>query len=324
MATSWTKGADVLYDGVENFCKRISDLTAGRFTITPYSAGEVAPPLEVLQAVQNGTVECGDTSSSFHTNKSLALGFGSSVPFGLNAQQQNAWLYEGGGLEILQKIYADFGVINWATGNTGVQMGGWFKRPISKVSDLEKLKMRIPGLGGEVMKRLGVDVKRISSTEVYLALQRGEIDAAEYIGPFEDQRLKFNEVASFYYYPGWWEPGSTSFTLVNLAKWNQLPKEYQEILKTAAMESNVRVLARYDVLNRVALRQLVAGGTKLTPFSSDILKAAQKAAFEFYEESASNDPTFKQVYEPWKTFREQVYQWHRINELSFAEFSFQL
>lgn len=321
MATSWPKSLETIYGGADTVCKRVSEMTDKRFTITPFAAGELVPGLQVLDAVQAGTVECGHTASYYYIGKNPALGFGTAVPFGLNAQQQNAWLYHGGGLEAMHKLYADFNVINFPAGNTGVQMGGWFKRQVKTISELNGLKMRIPGLGGQVMARLGVNVQVLPGGEIYLALDRGAIDAAEWVGPYDDEKLGLNRAAQFYYYPGWWEPGPTLEVQVNLAAWNKLPKEYQEIFKAAAREANLNMLAQYDALNRQAMTRLVAGGTQLTPYSKEIMQAAQKASFDLYEESAGKDATFKQVYEQWKQFRSQIYQWNKINELSFSEFS---
>ncbi|NEQ70661.1 MAG: ABC transporter substrate-binding protein, partial [Symploca sp. SIO2D2] len=207
MATSWPQSLDTIFGGAETVCQRVSDMTGGRFTIKPFAAGEIVPGTQVLDAVQAGTVECGHTASYYYIGKNPALAFATSIPFGLNAQQQNAWLYHGGGLEAIQKIYSDFGIINFPAGNTGAQMGGWFKREIKSLADLQGLKMRIPGLGGKVMDSLGVNVQVLPGNEIFLALDRGAIDAAEWVGPYDDQKLGLNKAANFYYYPGWWEPG---------------------------------------------------------------------------------------------------------------------
>lgn len=320
MQTSWPKSLETIYGGAATVCNRVAEMTDGRFQITPYAAGEIAPPLEILDVVQAGTVECGHTASYYYKGKNSALVFGTAVPFGLNAQQQNAWLYYGGGLEAMHKIYADFNVISFPAGNTGAQMGGWFKREVRSVADFKGLKMRIPGLGGEVMSRLGVTVQVLPGGEVFLALERGAIDAAEWVGPYDDEKLGLNKAAQFYYYPGWWEPGPTLEVQVNLNAWNRLPKVYQEMFKTAAMEANLNMLSQYDALNREALGRLIDGGTKLAPYSEEILQAAEEASFDLFAEKASEDATFKQVYEQWKGFREQIYRWNGINELSLDRF----
>ncbi len=320
MVTSWPESLDTIFGGARTVCDRVDAMTGGKFKIKPYAAGEIVPGLEVLDAVQNGTVECGHTASYYYVGKNPALGFGTSVPFGLTASQQNAWLYHGGGLEAMHKIYADFNIINFPAGNTGAQMGGWFKQEVRSLSELKGLKMRIPGIGGQVISRLGVNVQVLPGGEIFLALNLGAIDAAEWAGPYDDLQLGLNEAASFYYYPSWWEPGPTLEIQINLSEWGKLPQEYREVLKTAAMEANLNMLAQYNALNITALETIVNGGTKLVSYSPEILKAAQKAAFDFYEENASKDSTFKEVYENWKKFRDGVIQWNNINELSYSRF----
>jgi TRAP-type mannitol/chloroaromatic compound transport system substrate-binding protein len=320
MATSWPQALDTIYGGAQTVSDRVSAMTGGKFTIEPFAAGEIVPGLEVLDAVQAGTVECGHTASYYYVGKNPALAFGTTVPFGLNAQQQNAWLYHGGGLEAMHKLYADFNVISFPAGNTGAQMGGWFKREVNSVADLQGLKMRIPGLGGKVMAALGVNVQVLPGGEIFLALDRNAIDAAEFVGPYDDEKLGLADAADFYYYPGWWEPGATLEIQVNLSAWESLPTEYQEILKTAAYEANIDMLAKYDSLNGAALTRLVDQGVQLTRYSDEIMQAAETAAFEIFEQDASADGTFKEVYDNWKAFRENVYAWNQINELSFSQF----
>ncbi len=320
MVTSWPQSLDTIFGGAETVCDRVKAMTGGRFTIEPYAAGEIVPGLEVLDAVQNGTVECGHTASYYYVGKNPALAFGTSMPFGLNAQQQNAWFYHGGGLDTMHKLYSDFNVINFPAGNTGAQMGGWFKKEVKSLSDLNGLKMRIPGLGGKVMSRLGVNVQVLPGGEVFLALDRGAIDAAEWVGPYDDEKLGLNKAAPYYYYPGWWEPGATLELQINKSQWDKLPQEYQEVIKTAAMEANLNMLSKYDALNRNSLQSILTSGTKLIPYSKEILQAAQKAALDIYEENASKDTTFKEIYEEWNEFRSLISQWNKINELSFANF----
>ena len=320
MVTSWPKSLDTIYGGAQTICDRVAAMTGGNFTIEPYAAGEIVPGLEVLDAVQNGTVECGHTASYYYVGKNPALAFGCSVPFGLTAQQQNAWYYHGGGLATMHELYSDFGVINFPAGNTGAQMGGWFKKEVKSLQDLKGLKMRIPGLGGEVMSKLGVNVQVLPGGEIYLALERGAIDAAEWVGPYDDLKLGLNKAASYYYYPGWWEPGPTLEVQINKSQWDKLPVEYQEIFKTAAMEANLNMLSKYDALNREALQTLVDGGTKLTPYPAEILQAAQEAAIDYYESQAAKSPAFKKVYTQWNQFRTAISEWNKINELSFTSF----
>jgi len=320
MVTSWPQALDTIYGGAQAICQRVSDATGGRFRITPYAAGEIVGGLDVLDAVQQGTAQCGHTASYYYVGKNPALGFGTAVPFGLTAPQQNAWLFQGGGLDIMNQLYADFNIIAFPAGNTGMQMGGWFRQEINSLSEMQGLIMRIPGLGGEVMSRLGVNVQAIAGGEIYVALERGIVDAAEFVGPYDDEKLGLPKVASLYYYPGWWEPGASLEVQVNRSAWEKLPREYQAVLIAATRESNSDMLARYEALNRDALQRLIDQGVQLKAFSPEILTAARDAAFELFEESASSDRTFGRVYQQWKAFRDRILQWHRLNQLPFAQF----
>jgi TRAP-type mannitol/chloroaromatic compound transport system substrate-binding protein len=320
MATSWPQSLDTIFGGAQTVCDRVREATGGRFDITPFAAGEIVGGLEVMDAVQNGAVECGHTADYYYIGKSAALAFGASVPFGLTAQQQNSWLYSGGGLELIQNIYADFNIINFPAGNTGAQMGGWYKTEIQSVADLNGLKMRIPGLGGKVMAKLGVNVQVLPGGDTFVALDRGAIDAAEWVGPYDDEKLGLHQAAKFYYYPGWWEPGPTLDLLISRAAWDQLPTEYQAILQAAAKEANLSMLAQYDSLNRAALIRLQGEGVQLRTYSPEILAAAQTATQELFAESSAEDETFRTVYEQWEQFRQEVVAWNTINELSFTRF----
>lgn len=322
MATSWPRYLDILFDGIEVFCQAVSTMTGGRFTITPYPGGELAPPLEVLDAVASGKVECGHTNSFYYLDKSPALAFGTTLPFGLNAQQQNAWLYSGGGLEALNKVFAEFGVVAFAAGNSGTQMGGWFRKEINTVADLKGLRVRIPALGGQILSRLGATVKTLSAQEIVPALLEGTIDAVEWICPYDDGTLGLQRAAPFYYYPGWWEPGTSYVILVNQSQWQKLPQEYQAILETAAAEANLMMLAHYNATNGEVLERFTLGGTRLMPFSPEILQTARQTAFELYDEMASKDATFRNTYRQWKAFRDRLYEWNRVSTLSFSQFAF--
>jgi len=320
MVTSWPESLETIFGGAKTICADVAAMTGGNFTIEPYAAGEIVPGLEVLDAVQSGTVECGHTASYYYIGKNPALGFACSMPFGLTAQQQNAWLYFGGGLELMQKVYSNFNIINFPAGNTGAQMGGWFKKPVNSLADLQGLKMRIPGQGGQVMAKLGVNVQVLPGGEVFLALDRGTIDAAEWVGPYDDEKLGLNKAAKYYYYPGWWEPGPTLDVLINKSQWDKLPAQYQAIFKAAAQKANLQMLSQYDALNREALARLIASGTELKAYPQDILVAAQAASTDLLNETAAKDANFKAIYDQWQTFRQQIRAWNAINELSYAQF----
>lgn len=320
MATSWPKSLQILFDSAAAFCQQVGKLTDGRFVITPYPAGELVGGLEVLSAVQANTVPCGHTASYYYLDQSNALAFGTSMPFGLNATQQNAWLYAGGGIETMQEIYAKLGVINFPGGNTGGQMGGWFKRQVNQAADFAGLNMRVPGLGGKILERLGATIHNLAGDQIFSALELGEIDAAEWKNPHADETLGLNRVAPYYYYPGWWEPGTSYEFQVNLEAWQQLPHEYKEAFKSAATDTNGAMLDQFNAVNGPVLKRLLLSGTELLPFSQDILAACYRAALELYEEIASQDREFERVYRSWQAFRSNVSRWNRINEISFASF----
>jgi TRAP-type mannitol/chloroaromatic compound transport system substrate-binding protein len=323
MATSWPVALDTIFGGAQVFAERVAAMTSGKFKIDPRAAGELAPGTQVLDVVSQGAVPIGHTASYYYVGKSPVTAFGTALPFGLNAQQQNAWLYDGGGLELLQDFYAKkFNVIQFPAGNTGTQMGGWFRKEINTVEDLQGLKMRIPGLGGQVMSKLGVTVQVLPGGEIFQALQTGAIDAAEWVGPYDDEKLGLNQVAEFYYYPGWWEPGPSLEVEINLGEWEKLPQEYQQIVETAAYEANLAMLARYDSRNTEALDRLLAGGTKLRAYSTEILDAAAAASNELFEEFTAADSDFGAIFTEWAAFRDRVYRWHNINEFSFAQYAY--
>ena len=319
MATSWPLSLDTIFGGAEIFAETLASLTNNKFKVNPKAGDELAPALEVLNVVEEGAVKIGHTASYYYTGKSPVTAFGTAVPFGLNSRQQNAWLYEGGGLEMLQEFYAKkFGVIQFPAGNTGVQMGGWFNKEINSVSDLRGLKMRIPGIGGQVMERLGVSVQVIAGGEIFQALQTGAIDAAEWVGPYDDQKLGFQDAANFYYYPGWWEPGPTLEVQIGLSEWENLPEEYQRAVEASAKAANLGMMARYDAVNPAALSELVdSDKVELRPFPDDVMQAAKDASDELLDELAGDDPDFAAILEPWRAFRQSIQQWHGLAEASF-------
>ncbi len=322
LASSFPKSLDTIYGGADTIAARVAAATDGKFTIRPFAAGEIVPGLQVLDAVQNGTVECGHTASYYYVGKDPTFTFDATVPFGLNARQQNAWIYNGGGMALLREFFDGYGVMNFPAGNTGVQMGGWFRKEIKTVEDLKGLKFRIGGFAGQVLSKLGVVPQQIAGGDIYPSLEKGTIDAAEWIGPYDDEKLGFNKVAKYYYYPGWWEGGLTVSLLVNKQQWEQLPKQYKAVLEAACFEANVTMAAKYDAENPAALKRLVGGGAQLRPFPRDVMEACYKAATELYDETAKTNPKFAKIYEPWKKFRDDEYLWFRVAENSFDNFAF--
>ncbi|MDP9314783.1 MAG: TRAP transporter substrate-binding protein [Chloroflexota bacterium] len=320
LASSFPSSLETIYGGATKLSERVAAMTGNRFNIRVHAGGELFPALQVLDNVQNGTVECGHTVGYYYIGKDPTFAFGSALPFGLNAQQQNAWLYQGGGLERLREFYKTYNVIPFPGGNTGAQMGGWFKREVNSLADLQGLKMRIGGTGGPVMTKLGVSTQQIPGGEIYQALETGVIDATEWVGPYDDEKLGFNRVAQFYYYPGWWEPGPTVEFQINLDAWNALPPLYQEILRTATYEVNLNMLSQYEVLNREALTRLVSAGTQLRAYSPEILQAAERAANELFEEYSGKYPAFKEIFAEWSAFRQSVYAYNKINEGTLSQY----
>ncbi|MGH1573535.1 TRAP transporter substrate-binding protein [Methylobacterium sp. P31] len=317
MATSWPKSLDALFGSPEFISKRVAEATDNKFQIRVSAGGEIVPALQVLDAVQNNTVESGHTASYYYVGRDPTFGLDCTIPFGMNARQMNAWMTNGGGLELLRNFFKDYNIYNMPAGNTGAQMGGWFRIEIKTADDLKGLKVRIGGLGGEVLTRLGVVPQQIAGGDIYPALEKGTIDAAEWVGPYDDEKLGFYKIAKYYYYPGWWEGQTQQSVYVNMEQWNMLPKAYQAILTSACAEASAWMLGKYDTDNVAALRRLVAKGTQLRPFSKEILDAAYKAAQEFYAETSVKNPKWKTIYDPWRKFLEDEHQWFQVAEHQF-------
>jgi TRAP-type mannitol/chloroaromatic compound transport system substrate-binding protein len=322
MASSFPRSLDALYGSAERLASKLGELTDGRFVIRPYPPPDLVPALQVMDAAQQGTVQVGHTASYYYTGKNPALAFDTGVPFGLTSRQQDAWLYQGGGLELMQGVFSDFGLVTMPAGNTGSQMGGWFKREVNTAAELRGLKMRIPGLGAAVMDRLGVTVQVLAGGEIYPALERGAIDATEWVGPYDDEKLGFQDAARFYYYPGWWEPGPSMSFMVNRAAWDQLPSAYQEAFRVAALYAATHTQTIYDAQNPAALQRLVEGGTQLRRFSEDIMRAAQSASNAIIEENAAADATYRSIHDQWRQFRDNSFRWFGTSEQAYAAFAF--
>ncbi len=322
VASSFPPALDTIYGGAEVLAERVKALSGGDFEIRVHPAGELVPPFGVLDAVQQGTVQVGHTASYYYTGKNEALAFDTCVPFGLNARQQNAWLLEGGGLELMRGLFSDFDILNFPAGNTGVQMGGWFKREIASAEDLRGLKIRIPGMGGKVMDRLGATVQQIPGGEILPALERGAIDATEWVGPYDDEKLGFHKVAKYYYYPGWWEPGPSLSYYVNQAEWAKLPADFQAIFQSAAADSALAMQTRYDHRNPAALQRLLEGGTQMRRFSDDLMTAAREASRAVLEDAAAADPSYRKVYDVWSKAKKDADRWFGTAEAAYAAFAF--
>jgi TRAP-type mannitol/chloroaromatic compound transport system substrate-binding protein len=300
--------------------KRVAAATGGKFDIQLFASGEVVPGLQVADAVQNGTVQCGHTASYYYVGKDPTFAFGTSIPFGLNARQFNAWWLFDGGDKVLNDFYKDYNIHALLCGNTGAQMGGWFRKEIKSIEDLKGLKFRIGGFAGQVLSKLGVVPQQIAGGEIYPALEKGTVDAAEWVGPYDDEKLGFNKVAKFYYYPGWWEGGPALHLFINTKNWSELPKDYQAILESACAEANMWMLAKYDAQNPIALKRLVASGTQFKAFPKDVMDACYKAALELYAETMAKNAKFKTVYDQMLPHRNDMIQWFRFTENTFDNF----
>jgi TRAP-type mannitol/chloroaromatic compound transport system substrate-binding protein len=320
LASSFPKSLDTIYGGADTMAKMVSDLTDGKFQIQVFAAGEIVPALQAADAVTNGTVEMAHTVSYYYVGKDPTFAVAASVPFGLNARQQNAWLFQGGGNDLFNEFYKKFNIYGMPCGNTGAQMGGWFRKEIKTVADIQGLKMRIGGIAGSVLQKLGLVPQQIGGGDIYPALEKGTIDGAEWVGPYDDEKLGFSKVAPFYYYPGFWEGGPTVHAFINLEKWNALPKAYQAALTAACTYANTQMAAKYDVQNPAALKRLVGAGTQLRPFSQEILEACLKASNELYGEISAKNPDFKKAIEAMAAFRSDQYLWWQVAELSFDVF----
>ncbi|MBM3571658.1 MAG: ABC transporter substrate-binding protein [Alphaproteobacteria bacterium] len=314
MATAWPRTLDAMHGSAEALCKRVGQLTEGRFEIRPFAAGEIVPPLQIFDAVQSNTVECGHVLSTFFIGKRQSFAFDAGIPFGLNARQQNAWLNYGGGLELMREVFKKDNVVQFASGNVGVQMGGFYRKEIKKVEDLSGLKMRIGGFGGTILAKLGAVPTQIPAGDIYTSLERGAIDAAEWIGPYDDEKLGLHKVAKFYYFPGWWEGSAQVTTLVNATAWERLPQAFKDAYDAASNEQNLLMLAKYDARNPEALKRLIAQGVQLREFPRAVMDACYKATQETMDEISAKDADFKKIYDSWRVFRDDVNAWFNVAE----------
>lgn len=318
MVTTWPKNFPGLGTGANNLAALINELSDGRIEVKVYGAGELVPALEVFDAVSRGTAQMGHGAAYYWKGKSEAAQFFSAVPFGLTAQEMNGWLYYGGGMALWEEVYAPFNLVPAAAGNTGVQMGGWFNKEINSLADLNGLKMRIPGLGGEVLKRAGGTPVNLPGGELYTSLQSGNIDATEWVGPYNDLAFGLYKIAKYYYYPGWHEPGTTLEAMINKEAFEELPKDLQSIVRNACKVVNQDMLAEYTARNNQALKTLVEKhNVDLRRFPDDVLKKLRNLSDDVVAEVAKNDKMSRKVYESFKKFRDQAMEWHRISEQTY-------
>jgi TRAP-type mannitol/chloroaromatic compound transport system substrate-binding protein len=309
LASSFPKSLETVYSGGETLARFVAEATDNRFQIQNFAAGEIVPGLQNVDAVQNGTVEMCHTAAYYFIGKDPTFALICSVPFGPNARQQNAWFYDGGGNQLVNDFVKKFNLHAMPGGNTGTQMGGWFRKEVNTLDDLKGLKFRIGGWAGRTMQKLGAVPQQIAAGDIYPALEKGAIDAAEWVGPYDDEKLGFQKVAKYYYYPGFWEGGPTVHAYCNLEKWNSLPKNYQAIIANATANANTWMAARYDMENPSALKRLVASGTQLRPFTNEVLEACLKATNELWGEISAKNADFKKSIDAMQAYRSDQYLW---------------
>jgi TRAP-type mannitol/chloroaromatic compound transport system substrate-binding protein len=320
LTSSFPKSLDTIYGASEVFSKAVAEATDNRFQIQVFAAGELVPGLQAADAVSSGTVEMCHTASYYYVGKDPTFAFGTAIPFGLNQRMIDAWMFHGGGMDLLNAFYRKYNIIAFPAGNTGAQMGGWFRKEIKDPADLNGLKMRIGGFAGRVLAKLGLVAQQLAGGDIYPALEKGTLDACEWVGPYDDEKLGFHKVAQYYYYPGWWEGGPMLHNFINIAKWNELPKSYQSLVQSASHVANTWMQAKYDAGNPAALKRLVAGGALLRPFPQSVMEACLKASNELYAETSAANADFKRVYDSTVAFRNDQYLWWQVAEYGFDTF----
>ncbi len=320
LTSAFPKALDTIYGAAETFSRKVKDMSGGKIEISVHAAGELVPTAGLVDAVQNGTVEMGHTAPYYYFGKDETFALGCAIPFGLNSRQMTAWQYDGNGLKLMREFYSNYNMTSFPMGNTGAQMGGWFRKEIKTVADYKGLKFRVGGFAGKVIARLGGVPQKIPGGEIYQALEKGTIDAAEWVGPYDDQKLGFYKVAPFYHYPGWWEGGPQLDLFVNNKAYDSLNSEQKAIIEGAAAYAHTEMQAKYDARNPTALKQLVANKAKLVSFPKPVLDAAFKESMALYSELSAKNPNWKKVYEDYSNFRRESNLWFRFTEARFDSY----
>jgi TRAP-type mannitol/chloroaromatic compound transport system substrate-binding protein len=322
LTSSFPRNLDVLFGTAESIARRVGQITDGKFRITAFPGGEIAPPLAALDAVQSGSVECAHTAPYYYVGKEPGFAFFTAVPFGLNNRMYNAWFKYGGGRELNAELMGEYNAVSFPAGDTGAQMGGWFRNEVRDLAALNGLKFRVAGFAGQVFQRLGAAPTQVAAADIYPSLERGTLDAVEFVGPHDDEKLGFVRVARFYYAPGFWEPGARLHFMANKAAFDALPAAYKHAIEVACAEADSEMLARYDHLNPQALRRLVAAGAQLRFWPREIMQAAWRVTHEVYEETSGRNARFKKIWESYQPYRNESFQWFRVVENSFDNFAF--
>jgi TRAP-type mannitol/chloroaromatic compound transport system substrate-binding protein len=320
LTSSFPKSLDTIYGASEVFAKTVAEATDNKFQIQCFAAGEIVPGLQAADAVTNGTVEMAHTASYYYVGKDPTFALFTAQPFGLNSRMQTSWMHFGGALDLANAFYKKYNIVAFPAGNTGTQMGGWFRKEIRSVEDVKGLKFRIAGFAGQIFSKMGAVPQQVAGGDIYPALEKGTIDAAEWVGPYDDEKLGFYKVAKFYYYPGWWEGGAMLHNFINIEKFNALPKNYQAIVRAASEQAHTWMQAKYDAGNPQAIKRLVSAGAQLRPFPQPVMEASYKAALDTYNEVSAKNADFKKVYDSMVAFRGDEYLWWQVAELGFDAF----
>ena len=320
LSSSFPKSLDTLYGSAEEFAKAVKNMSGGKFEISTHAAGEIMPAFGNLDAVQQGSIEIAHTAAYYFFGKDPTFALGCIIPFGLNSRQMTAWMLEGNGMKLMREFYAKYNIINFPCGNTGAQMGGWFRKEIKSIADLKGLKFRIGGFGGKILEPLGVIPQSIPGGDIYPALEKGTVDGAEWVGPYDDMKLGLNKVAPYYYYPGFWEGGTQCDVMINEKAFNSLPAEYKAILEAAASQAHLDMQAKYDGRNPAALKQLVGSGAKLREFPKVVMIESFKSAMKIYDQLSSTNENWKKIYGDYTKFRADQNLWFRFAEAKYDGF----
>lgn len=320
MVTTWPPNFPVLGEGCNLFAKWVREMSGGRMEIQVFGAGELIPAFESFYAVSTGVAEIGNGAGYYWAGMLPAAQFFASVPFGMNAQQMNAWILSGGGQALWDELYAPLNLLPMASGNTGVQMGGWFNKEINNIDDLKGLKMRMPGLGGKVLSKAGGTALQMAGGEIYTNLERGVIDATEWVGPYHDYKMGFHKIAKYYYYPGWHEAGTTLETIFNKSEFDALPPDLQEILRTAVMRQNIWTLSEFEARNAEYLAKLIQEEkVDIRPFPRDVIDTFRRLTHEVIDEVIQEDPASQKVYASLLAFKERSVGWANVSERVFYD-----
>jgi TRAP-type mannitol/chloroaromatic compound transport system substrate-binding protein len=321
LSSSFPKSLDTIFGSAVTMANTVKALSGGKFEISVHAGGELMPAFGNVDALQQGSLEMGQTAPYYFTGKDSIFAFGCAVPFGLTARQMDAWMEHGNGRKLMDAFYAKYSIRSFSAGNTGTQMGGWYRKEIKTVADLKGLKMRMGGgLFGEAMAKLGVVPQNMPAGDVYSALEKGTLDATEFVGPFDDEKLGFNKVAPFYYYPGWWEGGAELEFFVNTKAYDALSAENKAILEAACNVAARDMTSKYDALNPIALKRLVANKTQLKPFSKDIMDAGYKASMEVFAEHEAKSAEFKKIHQDMRAFQRDQLLWERFSEYRYSSY----